>query len=148
MEIAEYLRRDHGISLSLQQREAVEETHGHILLLAVPGAGKTTVLTARLANLIVNQGADPTRIAALTFNRESARDKMCIRDRLGPVRRRWRKNADGASAGAHGPGGSRQRSRSPSSAPQEERRAPRERFLRNKPPSLADPSKKSRHSWF
>lgn len=74
MEIAEYLRRDHGISLSLQQREAVEETHGHILLLAVPGAGKTTVLTARLANLIINQGADPARIAALTFNRESARD--------------------------------------------------------------------------
>ena len=64
----------HQITLSLQQREAVEAPLGQLLLLAVPGAGKTTVLTARVAHLLCNLKADPRRILMLTYNRESARD--------------------------------------------------------------------------
>ena len=81
MEIPRYLEETHGILLSDQQRAAVEAPAGDILLLAVPGAGKTTVLTARIANLIANCQGDPRRILTLTFNREAARD----------MGRRWEK---------------------------------------------------------
>jgi DNA helicase-2/ATP-dependent DNA helicase PcrA len=74
VDIEAYLLDRHGIRLSRQQREAVEAPPGEILLLAVPGAGKTTVLTARIAHLLLNLGEDPGRILTLTFNRESARD--------------------------------------------------------------------------
>lgn len=74
MEIARYLREEKGIILSDQQRQGMEAVGGNILLLAVPGAGKTTVLTARIAHLMANYGADPQRILTLTFNRESARE--------------------------------------------------------------------------
>lgn len=74
MEIAAYLRQEKGILLSEQQRQGMEAVGGNILLLAVPGAGKTTVLTARIAHLMANHGADPGRILTLTFNRESARE--------------------------------------------------------------------------
>lgn len=74
MEIPRYLEQERGIRLSGQQRQAVEAVQGNILLLAVPGAGKTTVLTARIANLMANCGAEPGSILTLTFNRESARE--------------------------------------------------------------------------
>lgn len=74
MDVPRYLREERGIFLSDQQRQGVEAAEGNILLLAVPGAGKTTVLTARIANLMANHGAEPRRILTLTFNRESARE--------------------------------------------------------------------------
>ena len=43
----EFCRRLH-IKLNPQQLEAVQAVNGPILLLAVPGSGKTTVLVARL----------------------------------------------------------------------------------------------------
>lgn len=67
---------EQGIHLSRQQREAAEAASGQILLLAVPGAGKTTVVTARTANLLLNHGVPPERIITLTFNRESAQDMI------------------------------------------------------------------------
>ena len=36
------------IQLNQQQQEAVQSTEGAVLLLAVPGSGKTTVLVTRL----------------------------------------------------------------------------------------------------
>ena len=36
------------LQLNPQQREAVQAVNGPVLLLAVPGSGKTTVLVARL----------------------------------------------------------------------------------------------------
>lgn len=74
MDIPEYLEKRHGIALSAQQREAVAAPDGRILLRAVPGAGKTTVLIARLAELICNRGADPSRILIITYSREAAAD--------------------------------------------------------------------------
>ena len=74
MDIPQYLLEEKGIPLSDQQRQAVEAEGGEILLLAVPGAGKTTVLTARIAHLMANRRADPRRVLTLTFNKESARE--------------------------------------------------------------------------
>lgn len=69
-----YLDRRFQIRFNPQQRQAVTDTARRLLLLAVPGAGKTTVLTARIAYTILEQHADPSRILTITFNREAARD--------------------------------------------------------------------------
>ena len=79
MDIAAYLLDCKGICLSAQQRAAVEAPVGTVLLLAVPGAGKTTVLAARIARLLTQEGEVPEGILTLTFGRESVRD----------LRRRW-----------------------------------------------------------
>ncbi|MEG1943746.1 MAG: ATP-dependent helicase, partial [Angelakisella sp.] len=60
--------------LSPQQQEAVEAPNGQILLLAVPGAGKTTVVTARAARLIRDCSVPAGELLILTFNRGAAAD--------------------------------------------------------------------------
>ena len=40
------------IELNKQQREAIQTIDGPVLLLAVPGSGKTTVLVIRLGYMI------------------------------------------------------------------------------------------------
>lgn len=72
--ILEALERDRGIHLNEQQKQAVLSEAKHTLLLAVPGSGKTTVLTARVAHCIAERGIDPKRILTLTFSRETASD--------------------------------------------------------------------------
>mgnify|MGYP001398928346 FL=1 len=57
--------------LDPQQRAAVEHLDGPALIVAGAGAGKTTVLVRRAANL-VRHGVDPSRILLLTFTRPSA----------------------------------------------------------------------------
>lgn len=69
-----YLETKHKISMNAQQKEAVTNTTGRLLLLAVPGAGKTTVLVTRVAHTILELGADPASILTITFNREAAQD--------------------------------------------------------------------------
>ncbi|MEG1205358.1 MAG: ATP-dependent helicase [Angelakisella sp.] len=73
MDICNYLEQQKGIALSEQQREAVNAPCGKVLLLAVPGAGKTTVVTARAAGLIQG-GTPPEQLLILTFNRAAAKD--------------------------------------------------------------------------
>ncbi len=63
-----------GIYLNPQQRQAVEDCSGRLLLLAVPGAGKTTILVTRLAYMIYLRNIRPENILTLTFSREAARD--------------------------------------------------------------------------
>ena len=48
--------------------------NGPALVLAVPGAGKTTVLIHRTANLILNQNVPSERILSITFGKISARN--------------------------------------------------------------------------
>lgn len=74
MNITEYLSGNAGITLSAQQAQAVAAPDGKALLLAVPGAGKTTVVTARAARLMLELGVDPSGILVLTYNRAAARD--------------------------------------------------------------------------
>lgn len=74
MDIIAELENRWGIVLNEAQRRAVLSGERYVLLLAVPGSGKTTVLVARLAHRIANGGADPARMLNLTFNRETARE--------------------------------------------------------------------------
>ncbi|MBS4539096.1 ATP-dependent helicase [Clostridium sp. D2Q-11] len=55
---------------------------GPALVLAVPGAGKTTVLIARTANLILNHNINPHNILSVTFSKASAMD---MKDRFDKV---------------------------------------------------------------
>ena len=62
------------MNLSNEQKKAVYHVKGPALVLAVPGAGKTTVLIHRTANLIVNKNVSPEKILSITFSRASAKD--------------------------------------------------------------------------
>lgn len=57
---------------------AVSHPGGPALVLAGPGTGKTSVLIRRIAR-VLEEGADPSSILALTFTRRAARE---LRDRL------------------------------------------------------------------
>ena len=64
--------------LDRQQRRAVTHGEGPLLVLAGPGAGKTHVVTRRIAWLIATKRARPEQILALTFT-ERAADEMQAR---------------------------------------------------------------------
>ena len=51
---------------SQQQKAAVQAVNGAVLLLAVPGSGKTTVLVTRLGYLALCCGVDPGSILVMT----------------------------------------------------------------------------------
>ena len=55
-----------GLRLDPQQDAAVQAADGPVLLLAVPGSGKTTVLVARLGYLRYVRGVPPERILTMT----------------------------------------------------------------------------------
>lgn len=55
------------IRLNGQQAEAVRSVEGPVLLLAVPGSGKTTVLITRLGYMIHCAGIMPEQILTLTY---------------------------------------------------------------------------------
>lgn len=57
-----------------QQAAAIEFLDGAALLLAVPGSGKTTVLTARLGNMIYKKGISPDSVLVLTFTVSAAEE--------------------------------------------------------------------------
>lgn len=63
-----------SISLNPQQEAAVQAAEGQVLLLAVPGSGKTTVLVTRLGYLIHVRGVAPERILTMTYTVAAARD--------------------------------------------------------------------------
>lgn len=55
--------------LSVQQKEAVHATEGAVLLLAVPGSGKTAVLVTRLGYMICCLGIPSEKILTMTYTR-------------------------------------------------------------------------------
>lgn len=57
----------YGKNLNPAQWEAVQTVDGAVLLLAVPGSGKTTVLVTRLGYMVCCQGIDPRRILTMTY---------------------------------------------------------------------------------
>jgi DNA helicase-2/ATP-dependent DNA helicase PcrA len=64
----------YGRTLNPQQVEAVRTTEGPVLLLAVPGSGKTTVLVNRLGYMLYVKGIDPGNILTLTYTVAATRD--------------------------------------------------------------------------
>ena len=62
------------LNLTAQQREAVCAVDQPVLLLAVPGSGKTTTLVSRAAYLTEVCGIPPERILTLTYTVASSRD--------------------------------------------------------------------------
>lgn len=74
MELNEF-KEKYKINLNHQQVQAVKHVNGPALVLAGPGSGKTTVVTARIAYLILEAGIKPESILTLTFNK-AARAEM------------------------------------------------------------------------
>ena len=67
-------KKQYHIRLNPQQEAAVQQAGGPVLLLAVPGSGKTTVLVARLGCLIFCHGIAPERILTVTYTKAAAGD--------------------------------------------------------------------------
>ncbi len=78
-------------SLNENQREAVLWDKGPLLVLAGPGAGKTNVLTCRIARILEESAGKHFRILALTFTNKAAaemrgRVEKLVPSELGRVR--------------------------------------------------------------
>ncbi len=66
-------------NLNENQLKSVLEKEGVFLVIAGAGSGKTRVITARIANLIINENQETSSIVALTFTNKAAKE---MRDRI------------------------------------------------------------------
>ncbi|MDE0426907.1 MAG: UvrD-helicase domain-containing protein [Candidatus Poribacteria bacterium] len=62
------------MQLDRNQRKAVKHKTGPAIVIAGPGSGKTTVVTARILNLIQTHNIPPSHILAIAFNRKAVEE--------------------------------------------------------------------------
>ncbi len=62
------------MKLDRNQEKAVNHVAGPAIVIAGPGSGKTTVVTARILNLIQNHNIPPPHILAIAFNRKAVEE--------------------------------------------------------------------------
>lgn len=67
-------KTNYNVNLNEQQEKAVQAVNGAVLLLAVPGSGKTTVLINRLGYMIFDQGVVPENILTVTYTVAATKD--------------------------------------------------------------------------
>ncbi len=67
-------KKTYSVRLNPQQEAAVRQTDGPVLLLAVPGSGKTTVLVTRLGYMIYCKNIRPENILTVTYTVAATRD--------------------------------------------------------------------------
>lgn len=67
------------VDLTERQRGAVVSSHKNILCIAGPGSGKTEVLARRIRR-VVEDGADPAQLVAITYTNKAARN---LQERVG-----------------------------------------------------------------
>ena len=60
-------------SLNKEQRAAVQQIDGPLLIMAGAGSGKTKALTCRIAYML-EKGIDPHKILAITFTNKAAQE--------------------------------------------------------------------------
>ena len=70
----EEFKTQYSIRLNRQQEEAVRQRSGPVLLLAVPGSGKTTVLVTRLGYMVYCKNIPPERILTVTYTVAATKD--------------------------------------------------------------------------
>lgn len=59
-------------TLNPAQKQAVDTIEGPVIVIAGPGTGKTTILTLRIANILLKTDTAPENILALTFTESGA----------------------------------------------------------------------------
>ena len=65
------------MSLTTNQKEAVEELEQNLQIIACAGSGKTEVITQRIANILQSKSEiKPENIVAFTFTEKAAEDAL------------------------------------------------------------------------
>ncbi len=72
-------------NLNQNQIEAVSHEFGPLLVVAGAGTGKTSLITARMVDLINNKGVSPENILAVTFTEKAAKEMIGRLDEVMPL---------------------------------------------------------------